>query len=43
MPTDEHDPGLLLSAAAEGALAHAFLDALARHRQFERETDPPRV
>jgi catalase len=43
LPSDEHDPGLLLGATADGALADAFLGALARHRQFDRETDPPRV
>jgi catalase len=36
------DPGLLL-AAPGGVDADAFVAALARHRHFERETDPPRV
>jgi catalase len=38
------DPGLLQAEAnrVEAGLA-AFVDALARHRHFERETDPPRI
>jgi catalase len=36
------DPGLLLAAPGE-VDADAFVAALARHRHFERETDPPRV
>ena len=38
------DPGLLTfgEADASGALA-AFAEAIAQHRHFERETDPPRV
>jgi catalase len=36
------DPGLLLSADKDPSAAIArFADALARHRHFERETDPP--
>jgi catalase len=36
------DPGLLLSADEDPSAAIArFADALARHRHFERETDPP--
>ncbi len=37
------DPGLLSGAAADGALASTFLEVLALHHQFVRETDPPRV
>ena len=43
LPTDEHDPGLLLGGDEEGTLADAFLSLLALHRQFDRESDPPRV
>jgi catalase len=39
---DDEDPGLLRSDDAEGALAD-FVAGVARHRHFERETDPPRV
>jgi catalase len=44
LPSGEADPGLLLfeGAGSEAPLA-AFIDALAKHRQFARETDPPRV
>jgi catalase len=42
--TDERDPGIVLATdgGIEPALA-AFIDAIARHRHFGRETDPPRV
>jgi catalase len=42
-PVDD-DPGLLAfdEDAADSALS-AFVSALTRHRNFERETDPPRV
>ena len=44
LPTGEADPGLLLAQAAEvDAATTAFLAALAAHRHFARETDPPRV
>jgi catalase len=44
LDSGEPDPGLLRPGKADlnGVLA-AFVAALARHRQFERETDPPRV
>ena len=35
------DPGLIVGGDGDGTAA--FLEALARHRHFERETDPPRV
>jgi len=38
----EADPGVLVGADAS-ALADAFIDAIAKHRHFARETDPPRV
>jgi catalase len=44
LPNGEADPGLLRYAAdqTDAALA-AFVEALEKHRHFERETDPPRV
>jgi len=44
LPDGKNDPGLLRYEAtqADKAVA-AFLEALARHRHFERETDPPLV
>jgi catalase len=44
LPSGEPDPGLVLAGADNsGSVAEAFLTALARHRHFERETDPPLV
>ncbi|RYZ57857.1 MAG: catalase HPII, partial [Proteobacteria bacterium] len=44
LPTGEDDPGVLMVPAKESAhAAPRFLKALARHRHFERETDPPAV
>jgi catalase len=38
------DPGLLLFPGDDHVTAvSAFVDALAKHRHFDRETDPPRV
>jgi len=42
LPNGQTDSGLLLGADA-GAVADAFVDAIAKHRHFARETDPPRV
>jgi catalase len=42
LPNGQPDPGLI-TAAKGGGVADAFIKALARHRHFERETDPPRV
>jgi catalase len=44
LPSGKPDPGLLLfeGGNTESALT-AFVEALAKHRHFERETDPPRV
>ena len=42
LPDGSADPGLLTGEAGE-AIVDAFLTALAKHRHFERETDPPRV
>jgi catalase len=44
LPSGENDPGLLHNEGAETAAAvAAFVKALAQHRHFARETDPPRV
>lgn len=49
LPDGRRDPGIVLGepldAAAPGAEvdAEGFFAALARHRHYERETDPPRV
>jgi catalase len=40
IPTSEPDPGLIVT---DGEASDAFVAAIARHRHFERETDPPRV
>ena len=37
------DPGLLLMEGDDPAGIAAFIAAIAKHRHFERETDPPRV
>ncbi len=41
--TGEEDLGLLTYAKAKADAPDAFIDALARHRHPERETDPPRI
>jgi catalase len=44
LPDGEADPGLLQFASDQTeAAVTAFIAALAKHRHFERETDPPRV
>jgi catalase len=43
LPGGKSDPGLLLADAINDAGREAFVAALARHRHFERETDPPMV
>jgi catalase len=44
LPSGRRDPGLLRFASHETAAAlPAFIEALAKHRHFERETAPPRV
>jgi catalase len=44
LPDGGTDPGLLQLAAADTAAAlEAFVAAVAKHRHFERETDPPLV
>jgi catalase len=42
LPNGDADPGLVVADAADVAV-DAFVKALAAHRHFERETDPPRV
>jgi catalase len=41
LPDGSDDPGVLLSRSRDAA--DAFIAALAQHRHYERETDPPRV
>jgi catalase len=44
LPSGKPDPGLLLFGANDvDAALDAFVGALAKHRHFERETDPPRI
>jgi catalase len=43
LPSGEGDAGLLVAAAANEQLAASFLQAIAAHRHFARETDPPLV
>jgi catalase len=43
LPDGSADPGLLIEPAANRAVLGRFVDAVARHRHWERETDPPRV
>jgi len=44
LPSGAADPGLILaSGGVSASVTRAFIAALARHRHFERETDPPRV
>ena len=42
LPDGRPDPGLIIAAHA-AAGTDEFIAAIARHRHFERETDPPRV
>ncbi|MDR7150665.1 catalase [Hydrogenophaga palleronii] len=43
LPNGEEDPGLFLAAGADALPMPEFVEALARHRHFERESDPPKV
>jgi catalase len=44
LPSGHPDPGLVLAGADNReSVAETFMTALARHRHFERETDPPLV
>ncbi len=41
LPDGSDDPGLVM--AGSGDAGAAFIAALARHRHYERETDPPAI
>lgn len=44
LPSGEPDPGLVLGRSDDGeSLAEAFINALGKHRHFDREGDPPLV
>jgi catalase len=43
LPNGETDPGILAGDENGEAAAVRFAEALAKHRHFDRETDPPRV
>jgi catalase len=43
LPSGGPDPGLVIGKPGDSAVTEAFMTALAKHRHFERETDPPRV
>jgi catalase len=42
LPDGKPDPGLLVASAADQGTKQ-FIAAIAKHRHFERQTDPPRV
>jgi catalase len=41
--TNGSDTGLIVAASEATDVADAFVAAIAKHRHFTRETDPPRV
>ena len=44
LPDGSADPGLLIvESGDDAAVADAFVKAIARHRHFERQMDPPPV
>jgi catalase len=43
LPSGEPDPGLMAVEQASDDEVNAFCEAIARHRVYERETDPPRI
>jgi catalase len=43
LPDGSTDTGLLFETGKSKTTADAFVEAVARHRHFARETDPPRV
>lgn len=44
LPSGKPDPGLVLGGSKDSkSVGEAFVKALARHRHFDRETDPPAV
>ena len=42
LPNGDPDPGLLATGAADEGVRQ-FIAAIAKHRQWERQTDPPRI
>ncbi len=42
LPDGDPDPGILRAENVEDAVP-AFIEAVAMHRHFDRQTDPPRV
>ena len=42
LPDGQPDPGVITASDARGA-SEGFISAIAKHRHFARETDPPRV
>ena len=43
LPTGEPDPGVIIAVTDGADTLDRFVAAIARHRHFQRETDPPRV
>ncbi len=43
LPDGQTDPGLLVTSALEDGALDDFIEAVAQHRHFDRETDPPTV
>jgi catalase len=43
IPTGEEDSGLIVAAVDATDAGDRFVAAIAKHRHFDRETDPPRV
>ena len=43
LPDGQPDRGVIVEGAASKNLADTFIAAIAKHRHFARETDPPRV
>ena len=41
--TADPDPGLIVVTGDSAKAADRFVEAIAKHRHFDRETDPPRV
>ena len=42
LPNGKPDPGLLVADSPEQGV-HQFIEAIAKHRHWERQTDPPRI
>jgi len=42
LPNDQLDPGVITTTDAS-TVSDAFIEAIAKHRHFARDTDPPRV